>query len=374
METHLPQTEPTQSAEPNQPLPTYTTYVDCTTARLTCTSPEQKTVPNTGPNATPPSAPQTYYIIPLMYNFALTIEGDRKLNDFLYEGCEMESPYGITCNEGQSGRKEYSVMCKFDLNDAENVRFIESTNQIHWGCAHILHSMKGVVKLPHFNKDNPEMIEGTGLKNPIFRPRDPTTSEVIQGRAPSMYLKLFNRGKPPMVEQTLFTGLDGKPIPWALLQGVEMKFFPLILVKRIYIGGGKASIQMEVQSAIVTFIRARNTSTRQMTTIQRLQQARPALQDTVSAQLAKLTLDRQEQMLGSMQPPQQQAQSSSESQPTYAGITSTGQRPGTLPSIPPLGGPQPSMQELTSSAPTRSPVIPMAGVPQGQFGATLSFS
>jgi hypothetical protein len=372
METHLPQIEPTQSAEPNQPIPTYTTYVDCTVSRLTCTSAEQKTVP-TAPNAPPSTTPQTYYIIPLMYNFASTLEADRKLNDFLYEGCEMDSPYGIQTNEGQSGRKEYSVMCKFDLSDAENVRFIESTNEIHRGCAFILHSMKGVVKLPHFNASTPEMIEATGLKNPIFRPRDPTTSEIVQGRAPSMYLKLFSRGKPPMVEQTLFTGLDGKPIPWALLQGVEMKFIPLILVKRIYIGGGKASIQMEVQSAIVTFIRARNTSTRQTTTIQRLQQARPALQDTVSAQLAKLTLDRQEQMLGSMQP-QQPAQSSSESQPTYAGITSTGQHPGTLPSIPPLGGPQPSMQELTSSAPTRSPVIPMAGVPQGQFGATLSFS
>lgn len=372
MESYPPQIEPNQpnQNEPNQPIPTLVTYANFTITRLTCTSAESKIVPGTGPNAVPPSNPQSYSIIPLMYNFGEL--DDRKLSDLLYEGCEMESPYGIQIKEGQSGRKEQSIMCKFDVNDAENLRFIESVNQLHIGCAYILHSMKGTVKLPMFNNSTPEMAEATGLKNPVFRPRDPTTSEIIQGRSPSMYLKLFNRGKPPMVEQTLFTGLDGKPIPWALLQGVEMKFIPLILVKRIYIGGGKGSIQMEVQSAIVTFIRARNTSTRQTETIQRLQQSRPALQDAVSAQLAKLTIDRQEQMLGNMTP-QQQSLGSSEAQPTYAGIAPTGQRPGTLPSIPPLGGPQPTMQDLTSMAPTRSPVIPMAGTP-GQFGTTLQYS
>jgi hypothetical protein len=255
---------------------------------------------------------------------------------------------------------------------------MDAVTQIHGGCAYILSQMKGAVKLYNFNA---QMAEATGLKNPIYRARDEVTGEVIQGRAPSMFLKLFSRGKAPMVEQTLFTGLDGKPIPWALMAGVEMKFIPLIHVKRIYVGGGKASIQMEVVSAIVTSIRARNTTTRQLGTIQRLQQARPELADTVAAQLAKLTTDRQDQMLGGAPPPPEQ-QDTDQTQPTFAGIAPTGQRQmvhaaqgghqnmaqitavhpatgnTTLPAIPALGGTQPTMQDFTATAPTRAPVIP----------------
>lgn len=391
MENTQIQTEATQATQPNQD---YSTYSDFTVTRLSCTPSEQKTIPGTGPQATPPSPPQYYYQIPLMYNFGTT--ENRILNDFLFEGCEMDTQFGIQSKPGQSGRVEHSIMCRFDANNPEHNRFIESVGQIHAGCAYILSQMKGAVKLYNFNA---QMAEATGLKNPIYRARDEVTGEVIQGRAPSMFLKLFSRGKAPMVEQTLFTGFDGKPIPWALMQGVEMKFIPLIHVKRIYVGGGKASIQMEVVSAVVTSIRARNTTTRQAGTIQRLQQARPELADTVAAQLAKLTTDRQDQMLGGAVPPEQHAGGD---QPTYAGITPTGQRqmanatqggqqqmaqitatqpalaPATLPNIPALNTGQPTMQDFTAAAPTRPPVIPAVVVPNGQNtpspGATVKLS
>jgi hypothetical protein len=361
------QPESTQNTQPNQD---YSTYSDFTVTRLSCTPSEQKTIPGTGPQSTPPSPAQYYYQIPLMYNFGTT--DNRILNDFLFEGCEMDTHFGIQSKPGQSGRVEHSVMCRFDGNNTEHNRFIESVGQIHAGCAYIISQMKGAVKLYNFNA---QMAEATGLKNPIYRARDEVTGEVIQGRAPSMFLKLFSRGKPPMLEQTLFTGLDGKPISWALMQGVEMKFIPLIHVKRIYVGGGKASIQMEVVSAVVTSIRARNTTSRQLGTIQRLQQARPELADSVAAQLSKLTTDRQDQMLGSSIPPPEQHAFGD--QPTFAGITPTGQRQmsqgsqqipsttATLPNIPALNTAQPTMQEFTATAPTRPPVIPAVMVPNG---------
>jgi hypothetical protein len=330
----------------------YATYTDFTVSRLSCTPSEQKTIPGTGPQSKPASPPQYYYQIPLMYNFGT--QENRILNDFLFEGCELETNFGIQSKPSQSGRVEHSIMCRFDLNNKEHVSFIESIGNIHAGCAYILSQMKGQVKLYNFN---PEMAEATGLKNPVYRARDELTGEVIQGRSPSIFLKLFNRGKGTMTEQTLFTGLDGKPISWTLLQGVEMKFIPLIHVKRIYVGGGKASIQMEVLSAIVTCVRARNTTSRQLGTIQRLQHDNPELADTVAAQLAKLSLDRQDQMLIEQQSPSTNPSDHDDSsnQPTFSGITPTNQRSnnssGTIPNF---SSPSIQMQDLTSTVPLRN--------------------
>jgi len=373
MESIQPKSTQPESTQPTQPTQLYVTYKDYTNTRLSCTPSEQKTIPGTGPQANPQSPPQYYYQIPLLYNFG-TLE-NRVLNDFLFEGCEMETPYGIQSKPGPSGRMEHSIMCRFDANNSDHNQFINAMTQLHGGCAFILQQMKGAVKLYNFNA---QMAEATGLKSAIYRPRDEITGEIIQGRAPSMFLKLFSRGKPPMAEETLFTGLDEKPITWTLLRGVEMKFIPLIHFKRMYVGGGKASIQMEVVSAVVTSIRARNTTTRQVTTIHNLRQTRPELADTVAAQLAKLTIDRQDQMLGTTSQPSTTDQSGTETQPTFAGITPTGNRqmtntsppqmhqnttPGVLPTIPSLGGTQPSMQDLTATAPVR---IPAVVIPNGQ--------
>jgi len=265
-------------------------------------------------------------------------------------------------------------MCKFDNNNPEHVQLINTMDNLYQGTAFILNTMKVQVGLRHFNM---EAAEATGLKRPIYRPYDKVTGDPIQGRAPSMFLKLFRRGKAPFAEETLFTGLDEKPIPWTLLQNVEMRFIPLIHVKRIYVGGGKASIQMEVVSAVVTSIRARGSATRQTGTIQRLQTARPELADMVAGQLAKLTLDRQDQMLDTNIANFGEGANQGD-QSTFEGIVPTGQRQlysaqttsnnqAVLPPIPALGGTQPTMQDFTAGAPVRAPVIPAVAIP----GATV---
>jgi hypothetical protein len=312
-----------QQTEQHETTPTnsYCTYLDYTVTRLSCTPYEQKTIPGTGPTAVPPQAPQFYYVVPLMYNLGST--DAPVLSEFHFEACELETSFGIQGKPGPNGRLEYSLMVKFDLNNNDNVRFLECINDIHSGCGYILGKIKGGVKLFNFN---PDMAEATGLKNPIYRPRDEMTGDIIQGRAPSMFLKLFSRGKAPMVEQTLFTGLDGKPIPWKLLEGVEMRFIPLLHIKRMYVGGGKASIQMEVLSAIVTSVKARNTTPKQLATIHRLQAARPELQDTVAAQLARLSAERQEALLASQGLSNDAADEEQPNAPTFSSIN-TGQKP-----------------------------------------------
>ena len=210
------------------------------------------------------------------------------MNDFLLEGPELETSFGLRSEQGQSGRMDHSIGARFNMNDQEHLRFVDVLTQIHLGCAYVLHQYKGMVKMSKFDKDN---AEATGLRPIVYYPTDKTSGDIIEGRPPSIFLKLFSRGTGPMEEKTLFTGVDGKPIPWNLLYGVEMKYIPLIHIKRIYVGS-KASIQIEVQSAIVTYIRARGSATRQTNTLQRLQQAHPELIDLVSSQLAKLTTDR----------------------------------------------------------------------------------
>lgn len=334
----------------------YITYENYSNSRLSCTPSEQKTIPGTGPQATPPSAPQYYYQIPLMYN--LGTDEKKILNDCLIEGCEVTTTFGIQSKPGQSGRLEHSVMVKFDLNNESHQRFLETMSQLHGGCAFILGTMKGAVKLYNFN---PQMAEATGLKSLIYRPRDELTGEYIQGRSPSMFFKLFSRGTAPMVEQTLFTGLDGKAIDWKLMANVQMSFIPLIHIKRMYIGGRGASIQMEVISAVVTSIEPRNSTTRQLGTIHRLQSIRPELVDKVAGQLSRLMTDRQDQLVDPNQKPPNTL--TEKDTPTWDGISASANKYISQSSVPPLPVIQPiqnnlSITDFVSSAPTRPPVIP----------------
>jgi len=362
-------TQPENTKPTTQPTDSIVTYVNFDVTRLTCTAPESKPIPQNNTNVVPgaPAPPPSYYYqIPLMYNFG-TPE-NRILNDFELEGCELVSSIGIQSKPNQQGRIEHSIMVKFDMADSDQVSFINCLNSVYTGSCFILQQLKGAVKLYDFNAQAP----GGLFKSPIYRPRDEVTGDYIQGRAPSMFLKLFSRGYGGSVEQTLFTDLECNPIPWEYLRSVELKFIPLFHVKRIYCGGGKASLQMEVKSAIVTSVTARNTTTRQTATIERIKQSRPEVVSTVAAQIAKLSIDRQDQLLGNTNITIQTQQHTPDNQPTFDGITPTG-RPmqqnnqhttGSLPVIPALGAAQPTMQDFTSGAPSRPPVIPSVNIPE----------
>ena len=337
----LPTSIPTST---QTPVPTTidskVTYKDFNVGRMTCTAPESKTVPNTGPNANPPSAEQKYFVIPVMYKYGP--EGT-KTDEMLIEGPELRTESGIIGKTApNSSRLEYSLMTRFDVNIPEQVQFLETLKALHGGCAQILAAYKGAVKFYNFD---PKMAEATGMKPLIYQQRDEASGEIIAGRAPSIFLKLLNRGKPPLVDQTLFTDLEGNPIDWKLLTNVEMKYIPLINVKRIYVGQ-KASIQLELRSAIVTDIHARNTTSKQLDTIHELRAKDGELSNKVTSQLSKLLMERQDQFLGSSKAPSSAPadNASGPNQPTFSGITPT--KPNAAPPIP-------SMSDFTGNAPPR---------------------
>lgn len=324
----------------NQTTETYITYENFEPEQLTCTPPEKKAIPNLVPE-------QNYYQIPLMYNRGNT--DVKNIDQFMLEGCVFESSFGIQTKPGPGGKIDNSIMCRLKTSNPGHLKFITTFNAIHRRCADILAPAKGTVKMPHFRATDPE---ATGLKSPIYRAIDETTGSPIEGRDPSIFFKLFSRGKEPYGEQTLFTNLKGEQIPWSLLKNVDLKFIPLIHVKRIYIGSGKASIQMEVISAIILEARARNTATQQMTTMKRLQEENPDLVDSVSAQLAKLATDRQDQMLGV--PSSGTPVPVGANQPTFTGIVPSNQESRvTMTSLPESKIIVPNLADFTASAPMR---------------------
>ena len=73
------------------------------------------------------------------------------------------------------------------------------------------------------------------------------------------------------------------------LRGVEMKYRPLFHFKKIYIGGGKASIQFDITSAVVTHIVKANTESNQTDTIETLKRD-DNLTKSLREQIAALNL------------------------------------------------------------------------------------
>jgi hypothetical protein len=67
-----------------------------------------------------------------------------------------------------------------------------------------------------------------------------------------------------------------------------MSFVPLLQFEKIYVGGGKPSLQMKLVSAIVTSVISKSSVIRQKSTIERLRQNNPDLVSNVSKQLEVL--------------------------------------------------------------------------------------
>lgn len=272
-------------------------------------------------------APTHYHVIQLLYNFDTDL-GKKRIDDICIEGCEMYSNGGIrggvTDNGDGTKKEQYSIMVAFDITNHEQMLFVECYNQLYMGAAHILFELRGQVAMPGFKEADPT---STGFKHPIHRPLDPLTNGIIEGRKPSTFLKLFKRkGYDGKVDRTLFCLPDGTEIPWECLNNVEMKFTPLINVKRIYIGQ-KALIQSEVVSAIVTHMIERNSIPKQLETMTKLTENDPELIDRVAAQFSRIMVARQDAIKAAESEPvtptvQTQTQ---DNQPTFAGIIPTSQ-------------------------------------------------
>lgn len=269
----------------------YVTYKDCQYTSIQPSAPQAKNIPGQPGNK--------YNDISLQYNYGS--QEQPRVNDFLMEWPEVYSNGGIIKKDEPTpdGKTKTSYSVQVTLPQAgETGVLIKRINEVHAACAYIIAQYKGPLKMFDFDHQRP----GALFKNPIYYPRD-DQGNLREGKNPSIYLKLFKRGYGATEERTLFTDLEGKPIRWELLQGVEMKFIPLVHCEKIYIGGGKASLQMKVVSAVVTYVAARNTVTRQTDTIKSIVTTNPRAAETLAEQIAKLTMERQNIILTSMPKP-----------------------------------------------------------------------
>lgn len=264
---------------------------------MICEEPVDKNVPVKQGMA--PGSAGKYKEVPIKYNYGP--EGQLMLDELYMEWPELYSATGLTEKTGLSGRPEFSIMVSIPTT-GETGRLITALNGLHHTCAEFIFKVKGKLGFPMFQV---AMAEGMGFKNPLHQARDKTTGELL-GRNPSMFLKCFDRG----IEKTLFhrpckkmnrqtgqveCGPDGTPLPayepmdWKLLKdGASIKFIPLVHIKKIYVGGGKCALQMELKSAIITNVIQRGTESMQMDTIETLTREDSKIVDNLDEQIAKL--------------------------------------------------------------------------------------
>jgi len=129
-----------------------------------------------------------------------------------------------------------------------------------------------------------------------------------------MFLKLFKRGTPPRETKTLFITPSEKSIPWEILTDSEIKLYPLIQVKRIYIGAQVISLQLELKSAVVSYIVSSGSKSKQLDTLARLRTTEAL--DMVDAQLAKITTERQSALVATQKQKQSEPKSETDKSET----------------------------------------------------------
>lgn len=346
-------TQPPQPAAPEQELvplgKSQISYDEYTNNRLTCTPPEVKTVPGTGGSTGVTAV--TYRQVGLQYNYGSNEK--KMLGDLLMEYPEMTSKWGIQSKKDQNGKWSYTLVPEIDQNVPEYVKLKDTLDQVHSATAFILQHYRSVLNMHAFEA---AFAEAGKYKKLWSYQQNKDTKERYMDKPPVVWLRLFKRGQAPYEVKTMFVDPSGNSIPWESLQKVEIKFIPIMRFKHIYVGN-TPSLIVETDSCIITSIKPRNVATSHLGVLARLRSANPDLADNVASQLARLTAQRQDQLLDKAEEKneehgQQQGGATEGDQPTFSGIARV---PGALPSIPaiPTGA---SMHDMTASAPLRVPV------------------
>ena len=256
---------------------TFVKFSDVNAQNISCGTPEEKSVPN---------QPAKYNQLVLNYNYGS--EEDPAI-DNLYIQLPPVRSTGIQEQPGVDGRVAYSMYVPLPLNDESIKTFVMKFQDCYKRVADLLETVKGFVKMPKFKAADPD---GSGFKNPIYWPLDKQSGEVIKGKNPSMYLKLIKRGLGKYEEKTLFTDLRGNPLDWELFYNVDVIMVPLVQVEKLYISGGKASLQVKLVSVVIKEIHARGTVSRQQSTIEEIMQQDPEAASRLEQQINQLMSDR----------------------------------------------------------------------------------
>jgi hypothetical protein len=257
-------------------------YVYYDDNRLTILDKISKDVP-TKRGEKKPDKPVQYHELLAKYNHG-TVE-DPDLDELYIEGPEMYSEYGVIVREYNNGPAT-SMAAKLDKNNPEHNKFKDIIKRIYVAYINKLLPIKTSVGIPGFM---PNLPMETGFKPPIYVRRD-ESGQPIPGIDPTFDAKVVTP-KWSYGEKTLFTFPNLEEIPNAIhiLENAEVKFVPVYHIKKVYIGGGKASMQIELKSAIIKSAVPRNTKSPQKEAAERIKQSEPGIEDVLREQIEKLT-------------------------------------------------------------------------------------
>lgn len=269
----------------------YINFADFDPARVVETVVQQKqSKPKHDPNnpAAAPS-PVSYNELPIQYRYDVKDPKTGKvigqtMGPLYIEGPELLSMQGITTKDMQGGPVT-SIMTVFDLTDPAQRSFVAidpdapgTMEQLYRVLLKIIFQQKGSIS--SFARLSSDGLEGV-FPPPIHWYRDPKTGQVIEGKNPSKWWKLFSYGKPgtPERRETCFRYpiIDQKTKEylresWDKLRGSQIRFVPLFHFPTVYIGGGKASLQAKMVSAVIKSIVPGSHVSQQDPTLQDLSQ------------------------------------------------------------------------------------------------------
>lgn len=256
--------------------------------RLLETSIETKTSKPKPDPQNPQNPPQSvqYNEFPILYEYDSTDQAGKACKVVAPLAIEfplLDTSVGIQIKKMPSGGDSASIFTQFDLrsqeikdcvafctlNPADGMPKMEADGSYtNGGCIDKLYrhmllrlwKLKCQGQLQSLSRHtNLFAMEGI-FAYPIFWPRDPQ-SKVIEGKPPSKYFNLINSGAANAAtrKETIFRspvkmeGSDDYYVwPWEFLKaGVEMKFRPVVEFDKVFIGGGKASIQCKMREAVV---------------------------------------------------------------------------------------------------------------------------
>lgn len=250
-------------------------YTDFNIAKLSSSSPVPKTINKKNGQQI------NYKDVPLFYNYG-TEEGPI-IDDIKIEFGKVTCPGGIRVTDNDDGTKKYAVMFVFNPSDETDNLMVKCADGFFTASCMAMSKYKGPLGCFDFDPERP----GQFYKNPVYRSRDKTTGELIEGSKVSMFVKLIKSGFGFTAKQSLFTDTSGKPIDWKYLIGTDLEIIPLVLVDRIYYGN-KPSLQVKLLSCIVVKAVRPNSESTQKDTLAQLKQQDPNIATQLAAQLAKL--------------------------------------------------------------------------------------
>lgn len=250
-------------------------------SKIIGTAPETKEAKSIDANGETKKNP--YQEIPLKYEYD---DGEASVVDeFLVEFPEVVIPWGV----GKIKNSDtFSISPEFNENTNDGKKCIDAHLSAYSAISKIVlgHAAKlGLRDIVAERDLNVQSILLRGaFKNGVYRPVDKTTGELIPNRPASITFKLIKSSK--------FVDVDENEIPWQCLEGKRVTLIPLVKYEKVYVGGGKCSLQMKLRSAIVTNIEARGMKFRQTSTISRLRAANPHLGSQVREQVEAIRAER----------------------------------------------------------------------------------